>query len=806
METPAVGAGSKRGTAWAAGGLLALLLWLFRDALAGGVFYKRDIHLVWHPQVEAFVRAVAAFELPLWDPSPAFGQSLLADPSAMVVYPFTLVNLVLKPWTYYTLFALVHFALAGAGVFALGRRMGLSVQAASLAATLFVCSGPWSSLTDLWHHFAGAAWMPVVLLLADRAASPGRVRDVLLLGLGFGMQIVAASADMCAMTGLAAVGLVASRRLRRGEGVAREALVVAGRGLAGVVIALGLGAAAWAPALDAVSRSARSALPDAIRTYWSLHPLGLLDVLYPGPLNVLPLSAAWRQTLFEGREPFLASVYLGLPALALVGAALTSPNRRAKWFLLAMFGTALALALGRHAPFHGIAETLLPPLRVLRYPTKALVPGALAWALLAGLGLDAWRAPGLPDRRRWLPFAVGPLAVATAVGVSLVAWASLAPQSFAFLLAESATGEALRPSLASATVRLAVASGLGTVALVLAVCRLRWQRGGLTIAIGLLAAGELVAYHNRPNPTAPLALYTHRPEVLRALDVATSRVYVYDYTAGDRAKRYLGRAFAHTLAKAPSGWPFGAASALAMQQSLAPQAAGRWGLRQAFDIDYRGLHSTPLTRLSALLRTVEGTPAHRALLRLGAVTHVVALHTAGLEDLVPIGTFEGLLDLPLRLFAVPDALPRAYVVGGAIGLDDDAALAAMTEPGFDPKRGVIVTGGPAGISRSEFVGTASILTESPGRIALSVETSHPGWLVVVDGYDPGWVSWVDGAKTPTLRANVAFRAVAVPAGRHKVEMRYRPVAALAGGGLSLLTLGFVGAVWLWTRPPSGPCL
>ena len=107
--------------------LVLLVVALFRESvLQGGVFYKRDIHLIWHPQVEGFVRAVFSGALPLWDPSPAFGQPLLADPATQVLYPPTWLNLLMRPWTYYTLFAFGHVLLSGIAFHALARRWGLS--------------------------------------------------------------------------------------------------------------------------------------------------------------------------------------------------------------------------------------------------------------------------------------------------------------------------------------------------------------------------------------------------------------------------------------------------------------------------------------------------------------------------------------------------------------------------------------------------------------------------------------------------------------------------------------------------------
>jgi len=68
------------------------------------------------------------------------------------------------------------------------------------------------------------------------------------------------------------------------------------------------------------------------------------------------------------------------------------------------------------------------------------------------------------------------------------------------------------------------------------------------------AIADLALAHPRPNPTAPKALYTHRPEVLAALgDPASTRVYSYDYSEAGRAERWLGRPAAHAWRASPEG-------------------------------------------------------------------------------------------------------------------------------------------------------------------------------------------------------------------------------------------------------------
>jgi uncharacterized membrane protein YfhO len=87
-------------------------------------------------------------------------------------------------------------------------------------------------------------------------------------------------------------------------------------------------------------------------------------------------------------------------------------------------------------------------------------------------------------------------------------------------------------------------------------------------------------------------------------------------------------------------------------------------------------------------------------------------------------------------------------------------------------------------------------------MALDVDLSAPGYVVVVDAFDPGWRARVDGREAEVLRANVAFRALAVGAGRHAIELRYRPralVTGLAITAFSVLALAAAGAAHFTRR-------
>ena len=481
---------------WAALAFLPLLLALFpRVFLLGEVFYDRDLHVDFFPQAEAFVRAVFASSWPLWDSTVSFGQPLLADPSAQVLYPPHWLNLLLSPWRYYVVFVLAHVLFTAEGARRLGMRLGLSPLAALLAGALWAASGPLQSLVSAWHHFAGAAWMPWVLLAASCALEEPAPRRLRLWAVAQGAQLLAGSAEMAALTlaltGLAAVGMPSpAPRLSRLRGAATA-----------LGLAIALAAAVWIPAAELASHSARRGLPEASRTLWSLHPARLFEVASPVRWHESGGPPAPLRLPQEPTPPFLPSVYLGVVALILAAAGLSRPGPHRFWLAAAATGAGF-VALGPHTPVYGTLVALLPPLGFFRYPTKAWPAVGLAIGLLAAFGWDALRAGPGERRERWLRSLLG----AVPLLVSAVAlWLTL-------------KAGPVGPGAIDPRLRATLGLGLG----VLAYVAVAWGGPRLAPILGLLAVADLAGAHHDLNKTTTADLLALWPPYVKVLRTSRS--------------------------------------------------------------------------------------------------------------------------------------------------------------------------------------------------------------------------------------------------------------------------------------------
>jgi hypothetical protein len=91
-------------------------------------------------------------------------------------------------------------------------------------------------------------------------------------------------------------------------------------------------------------------------------------------------------------------------------------------------------------------------------------------------------------------------------------------------------------------------------------------------------------------------------------------------------------------------------------------------------------------------------------------------------------------------------------------------------------------------------GEARILGRGPGFWAIEVRAEAPTTLVVADPFFPGWRFRLDGRAAGGSGVPGEPMTLAVPAGAHRVELRYAPASFTAGVAIAAVCLAV--AVWL----------
>jgi hypothetical protein len=126
----------------------------------------------------------------------------------------------------------------------------------------------------------------------------------------------------------------------------------------------------------------------------------------------------------------------------------------------------------------------------------------------------------------------------------------------------------------------------------------------------------------------------------------------------------------------------------------------------------------------------------------------------------------------------PLLLPEVRVVGRAIPEPDDPRTLLEVLEVMDFETTAMVSGDTEQID-ARVMGL-ELWRRTPTRLEANTECDGPCLLVLAQPWAPGWRARVDGAPAPLVRTNIAGLGVVMPAGRHSVELDYRPWRWLNG--------------------------
>jgi len=805
----------------------AVVLMFWKVLFTSRMLFYRDILNQSYPLARLIHEICRNGALPYWNPYLNFGQPILANPNSLFFYPTTLLIVFLPVDLAYTLHFVLHFVLAAVGTYWLARRWRQSHGAAFFAALFFVFSGPVLSLGSFYNEVACAAWVPWALLSTDYAVAGRSIRSWVLLTLVFLMQFLAGEPfTLLATFGLClGYALYRAGSFRRPLGRSTLQVLAAFAGSGGLMVALA--AVQLFPAMVLLRRSIRGAVgfPFSQNTYWSLHPLQLIGTVVAGfPDPMFTASSLWTPALNFNNKPYFPSLFLGFVPLflAFIGCALGRDHRRrfVGWAALVL----LLLAFGRFTPLYRLVLFLLPILKLVRFPIKLLVPVMLLAALLAGWGIDFIRRPHFSRLRKtkvmWVLLLVAAAGAWSLWGVSWLLPSGV-EQAAAWALrhAINAMGMAPAGALGPQSVQSAAryflnmlhwqAPGVAGFTLGAALWFVgltrgdRWARKALPLAL-LVGAGQLVLVNYSANPTVPQNFYTYRPPVLDHFK-ASPMPYRYADIFGSSPLAAVSTAALEgplDFESVPAARGLPVPAPAAFQERLLLEHGGMLENAEGIsnvDPDWSFPVSLYQFWVFALHRIPDPSQTlcllGRSNVRYQILGSRVDYNTLRLIAPVADGT-----RYPSYLYENGCYLPRAYVAGSAVySPDPGQTLARLSDPGFDARDTVLLASkaeADSSSSASTPAGQVESFRRQPNSVTLQVKLARPGYVVLLDRFDPNWHATVDGHPVKVLRANHLFRAVRAGAGRHTVRFDYRQRWLVAGMIVSFGALALAAILFL----------
>jgi hypothetical protein len=735
--------------------LAGLIVLTFLNVVTGQeTFFFRDYGIFGYPlayyQRDAFWHG----ELPLWNPLNFCGIPFLAQWNTMCLYPLSLFYLIFPLSWSLGVFNLAHLFIGGMGMYFLARHCLGNNFAASVAGIVFAYNGlTWHCL--MWpNDIAGLGWMPWVVLFVEGAWRAGG-RKIPAAALVGAMQMLTGAPEVIILT-WAICGFLWLCQFAGGR-IPRGAMIL--RGLVTGALVAGIAAAQLLPFLDLLKHSHRdSGFADS---GWAMPVSGLANFIEP----LFHCGPAGHGVFMQYDQYWTASYYVGVGTLLLaIVAVWRVPQGRVRVLAL-MAVVSVAMALGKSGALYTIVKTVLPQLGFMRYPIKFVVVAVFALPFLAAFAVRWVQEAAVGSTRERKSLKLG-------VAVLLVVLAGIVVLEWKFPMGHDDWPKTWQNAVWRAAFLVLVPGSL------ILMQRALKERIQILLRVALLVLLWMDVYTHAPNVSPTVVRAAYQPNIVRrdmhmTPEPQPGEARVMQTAAAAQKVRYT------TLSEPQPDY-------LCRRLSFYANANLLDGVPK---ID--GFYSLYLREMAQVLGLVYDYDAKNIDLK-------------GLRDFLGVAHISATdksADNAIEWINRTNYLPLVTAGQQPFFFPDTNTLYYLTVTNFDPRQIVFL---PLEM-KSQVTATNRTETKiisphfSPQRLEMQVEASAPAIVVVAQGFYHPWRAYVDGKRTELWRANYAFQALEVPAGRHELSIVYQDSVFHLGVAISLGALAVCLGLWFCGR-------
>ncbi len=522
-----------------------------------------------------------------------------------------------------------------------------------------------------------------------------------------------------------------------------------------------LSAAQLLPFLDLVLHSHRSAAFDAGHDTMPLS--GWANFLTP----LFRMTPDRNGVFTHLDQQWTSSYYPGIGVLALAALAVWRRREPRVWLLALIAVLGVWLAMGQKAFLLDWLKAVCPPLGFIRFPIKYVLLPLIVLPFLAAFGVALLRQPTHPTEplaknpndepsRRW------PQPLTVVVGTILAMFGGI--HFWASRLKVSGLGSGISPQGPWAVVAL-----ITLATLLVRAPKAAWiVRCKPELVILFVLVADVLLHAPRQNPT----VITHAYEPgIAPLSTSMPRL-------GE------GRAL---ITRETEGFMAHASNPDALNYVI--------GVRRALFANWNFLEGVPKANGFFSLFPRELSETSRLLYSFG---HPFPERFADFLGLTRASSSDALFTWDHRT----NALPLITAGQQPVFANATNTLRALAAADFNPTQVVYL---PAALTAKLPVtkaASARVLSTNwtAHRIECEVESPAPTLVVIAQTFYHPWKATVNGQPTEILRANHAFQAVPIPAGRSVVLLEYVDRSFQLGLALSALGVILCGILWWRVKP------
>ncbi len=723
--------------------LVVLVAIFFYRILSGQSYFWEDFIYQNYPFRSFAATSLAIGQMPLWNPYTFNGMPFLADIQTTVLYiPCLLLTLFVHNGSlnfyWLELLIILHFVLAGVGMFYLAQSFNIKKIPALFAGAAYMLSGYMIVHTIHQQNVTLVAWYPLIFLFFRKALSEQRWLYVFVCGLVLGHSILAGYPQLSLYLYFFLFLYFLFELLttyRRKKILSRPALTIMAKAASIIAISVALAMIQLLPTFELSDLSQRAQITFQKASEGSLAWSQLATFFLP---KMFGTAGAGGFEYFGPGQYFYyweTCVYLGILPLLLtvLSIFLFKKNKYVAFFLgVAIFS--LLFALGDNFFVSKMFYDFVPGFSKFRIPARMGIILTFSTSLLSASSLQYFMYEEKTRRERLMMrnvlIAVAGIGILL-YGVALSGGFSTSIVNASFEQVKELVAKGIHPSffilllstaalyhliVKGSSIRLA---GIGVVVLFFVdmfVFGGDQNNGTVNPSEYFKRRSDLVQFFKKDGEKELFRVNTRNPQGI--------------LPGWDRNQGMVDRIFML------EGY-----TPLALQRAYAPLA-------------------TP-DRMYDLLNVKYKTVTDPQTGNLSLVKH-------------------------------PTGLARVFFLYNVrVAKTEEELLHLIQSPEFDYRTTAVIEKEPGShfsVPATQPAWDARITNYTNNEILVDAKTSHAGLLVLSEIFYPGWNAYVDGVEVEIYRTDFNLRGIFISAGEHTVAVKFEPSTFRNGMWISLSTL------------------